>query len=204
MNFSGVWTKQESIEHEMADIPLSNRYRPEVVTARLGEWRTRDVSACSSRDPRPATRKSERSELSTSLCYSHVRYPSGSPDFIVAIAACTGGLPLMPHHWNGRTGRDGIVRVEPGASAPTGLARRQAHHGRRRSALLTWERGEVAGMIYCIAIGKACRCTCLCTYCSSSFRIACHCSDCPAFFRRGPCRLLWLEVEAPRHLVPTI
>jgi hypothetical protein len=60
----------------------------------------------------------------------------------------------MPHHWNGRTGRDGIERVEPGASAPTGLARRQAHHGRRRSALLTWERGEVASMIYCTAIGK--------------------------------------------------
>jgi hypothetical protein len=168
----------------MADIPLSiicpidTGNRSEVVTARHGVANPRCVSTFIKR---PA-----KSEMSTSLCYPHVGYPSGSPDFIVAIAACTGGLPLMPHHWNGRTGRDGVVRVEPGASAPAGLARRQAHHGRRRSALLTWERGEVASMIYCTAIGKACRCTCLCTYCSSSFRIAYHCSDCPAFFRRGP------------------
>jgi hypothetical protein len=102
---------------------------------------------------------------SARLCYSnkptvdrHVEYPSRSPDFIITIATSR-GLPLMPHHWNGRTGRDGILRVEPGAGASAWLTSRQADHGRRRSALLTWEHGEVASVIY-TAIGKACRCTC--------------------------------------------
>jgi hypothetical protein len=78
----------------------------------------------------------------------HVEYPSRS-DFIIAIAACTRGLPLMPHHRNGRTGRDRVVRAEPGASPSAWLARGQADHGGHRSVLLTWERGEVANMIYC-------------------------------------------------------
>ena len=57
----------------------------------------------------------------------------------------------MPYHRNGRTGRDGVLRAEPGASASAWLARRQANHGRHWSALLTWERGEVASMIHYIA-----------------------------------------------------
>ena len=126
----------------------------------------------------------------------HVEYPSGSPDFIIAIEACTRGLPLMPHHRNGRTGGDGVVRAEPSASASAWLSRRQADHGGHRSALLTWERGEVASIIYCTAIGEACRCTCLCTYCSSSSFVlpvfvltALHFSDgtffCPSLTRSG-------------------
>jgi hypothetical protein len=98
----------------------------------------------------------------------HVEYPSRSPDFIIAIEACTRGLPLMPHNRNGCIGGDGVVRAEPGASASAWLSRRQADHGGHRSVLLTWERGEVASIIYCTVIGEACRCTCLCTYCSSS------------------------------------
>jgi hypothetical protein len=97
----------------------------------------------------------------------HVEYPSRSPDFIIAIATSGGlGLPLMPHHRNGRTGRDGVVCAEPGASASAWFARWQADYGRHRNVLLAWERGEVASMI-CIATG-ACTCTCLCTNCSSS------------------------------------
>jgi len=95
---------------------------------------------------------------------THVEYPSGSPDFIITIAACTRGLPLMPHHWNGRTRRNGVVRAEPGASASAWLARRQADHGGRRSVLLTWECGEVASMIYCAECGFMS----LCMYRSSS------------------------------------
>lgn len=79
--------------------------------------------------------------------HQHVEYPYRSPNFIIAITTSR-GLPLMPHHRNGRTGRDGLVRTEPGASASAWLARWQANHGRCRSVLLTWERGEVASVIY--------------------------------------------------------
>ena len=58
----------------------------------------------------------------------------------------------MPHHRNGRTGRDGVVRAEPGASAPAWLARRQADHGRRWGNLLTWGCGEVASVIQCAVL----------------------------------------------------
>jgi len=75
--------------------------------------------------------------------------PPGSPDFITAIAARTCRLPLMPHHRNRCTGCDGGIRPEPGESASARIARRQAGNGRRRSALLAWERGTVACMIYC-------------------------------------------------------
>jgi hypothetical protein len=86
----------------------------------------------------------------------------------------------MPHHRNRRTGRDGVVRAEPGASASARLARRQADHGRHRSALLTWERGEVASMICCTLIRKACSVFVYVLF-LFLFRIARLCSDCPAF-----------------------
>ena len=118
----------------------------------------------------------------------HVKYPSGSPNFIIAIKACTRRLPLMPHHRNGRTGSDGVVRPEPGASPSARLSRRQADHGGHRRALLTWVRGEVASITYCTAIGKAWRYTCLYD-CSSSFFVlpgfvltALHFSDADQFF----------------------
>ena len=79
--------------------------------------------------------------------------PRGSPSLIIATAARTRRLPLMPHHRNRRTGRDGDVRAEPGSSASARLARRQAGHGRRRSALFAWERGTVACMIL-LQLGK--------------------------------------------------
>jgi hypothetical protein len=77
--------------------------------------------------------------------------PRGSPGLIIAItiAARTRRLPLMPHYRNWRTGRDGDVRAQPGASASARLARRQEGHGRCRSALFAWECGTVACMIYC-------------------------------------------------------
>jgi hypothetical protein len=86
----------------------------------------------------------------------------------------------MPYHRNGCTGRDGVVRAEPGASASARLTRRQADHGRRRSVLLTWERGEVASMIYCTLIEKACSVFVYVLF-LFLFRIARLCSDCPAF-----------------------
>jgi hypothetical protein len=142
----------------------------------------RDVSARSCK--RGDTRNGSTNRPTTN---PHVECPS--PDLIIAIAACTHGLPLMPHHRNGRTGRDGVVRAEPGASSSAWFARRQADHGRHRSVIHTWERGEVASMIYCTEIGKACRCTCLCVYCSSSSFVlpvfvltALHFSDADLFF----------------------
>ena len=129
---------------------------------------------------------------------SHVKYPSRSPGFIIVFAPCTRRLPLMPHHRNGRTGRDGVIRAEPGASASAWLVRRQANHGRRWGALLTWERGAVASMI--TATVEACRCTCSCIYSFSLLVWNCPCSDCPAFQTWS--FYLGLEVEALRHLVP--
>jgi hypothetical protein len=60
----------------------------------------------------------------------------------------------MPHYRNGRTGRDRSVRVEPGASSSAWLACRQADHGRHRGALLVWECGAVASMIYRNWVGR--------------------------------------------------
>jgi hypothetical protein len=73
---------------------------------------------------------------------------SGFPGLIIAIAARTSRLPLMPHHRNRRTGRDGGIRFEPGASASARLARRQTGHGGCRGAVFAWERGAVACVIY--------------------------------------------------------
>lgn len=130
----------------MADIPL--RIICPIDTGQTDgqtrRWRIRDVSAHSCKRGKRAKRVERQPSTNP-----HVKYPSGSPDFIIAIAACTRGLPLMPHHRNGRTGRDGVVRAEPGASPSAWLARRQADHGGHWSVLLTWERGEVANMIYC-------------------------------------------------------
>jgi hypothetical protein len=53
----------------------------------------------------------------------------------------------MSHYWNRRTGRNGSLRAEPGASASARLTLRQASHGRCRNTLLAWERGAVAYVI---------------------------------------------------------
>jgi hypothetical protein len=155
---------------------LFNRFRSD-------GGRSRSDSMCQHFHVSEVTRETWKSSTNQLSTYLHVECPSRSPDHIIAVAACTHRLPLMPHHRNGCTGCDGVVRAEPGPSASAWFARRQADHGRRRGVVLTWKCGEVASMIYYTEIGKPCRCTCLCMCCSSFVFPAFVLT---AFFRPGP------------------